>query len=414
MTPHEGEVVLAAEAVFTPDERLAPGWVRIRGGRIAAVGAGAVPGAEAAVVRRPAGALVAPGFIDLHVHGGGGAQVGPDPSAVADVARFHARHGTTGLLATTVPASEQTLSETVRAVAAVARRPHAEAARILGCHLEGPFVNPARPGALDVRHLRAPDLAELGRLLDAGGGSVQMIAVAPELPGALELIAAAASDGVIVAIGHTDATYAEALEGIDRGARAATHLFNAMRPLHHREPGAIGAALTAPRITAELIADGVHVHPAALRLAHAAKGAARLTLVTDAIQAAGMPDGEYRLGEQPITVEGGEAHTRGGSLAGSTLTMDRAVRVCVEQAGIPLTDALRMATATPARLLGIGEVAGRLAAGADADLVVLDEDLRPIGTMVAGRWASFDPALSRAAGGAPPDASPRAGARARP
>src|SRR5262245_52838371 len=210
MTSPPAEVVLFADAVFTPAERLADGWVHVRGAKIAAVGSGPVPpGIGAPVVRLPAGAFLAPGFIDLHVHGGGGAQVGPDPRGVTEVAAFHARHGTTGLLATTVPSPEETLVETVRAVAAAARRPSDDAAQILGCHLEGPFVSPDRPGALDVRHLRPPDPAELGRLLDAGGGSVQMIVVAPELPGALDLIAAAAADGVVVALGHTDATYAE-------------------------------------------------------------------------------------------------------------------------------------------------------------------------------------------------------------
>jgi N-acetylglucosamine-6-phosphate deacetylase len=393
MTSPPAEVVLRADAVFTPAERLADGWVHVRDTRIAAVGSGPVPATDAPVVRLPAGACLAPGFIDLHVHGGGGAQVGPDPRAIAEMAVFHARHGTTGLLATTTPAAEGTLLDTVRAVAAVARRPYAGAAQVLGCHLEGPFVSPARPGALDVRHLRAPDPAELGRLLDAGGGSVQMIAIAPELPGALELIAAAAAEGVVVAIGHTDATYEEALAGIDRGARAATHLFNGMRPSHHREPGPAGAALATPRVTAELIADGVHVHPATVRVVHAAKGADRVALVTDAIQAAGLPDGDYALGDQPVAVRGGEARNAAGSLAGSTLTMDRAVCLCVREAGIPLIDALIMASATPAALLGIGEVAGRIAPGADADLVVLDEELAAIGTMVGGRWAHTDEAL---------------------
>ena len=406
MTSPPAEVVLRADAVFTPAERLADGWVHVRESRIAAVGSGPAPAANAPVVRFPAGACVAPGFIDLHVHGGGGAQVGPDPHAIAEMAAFHARHGTTGLLATTAPAPQDTLLDTVRAVAAVARRPHAEAARVLGCHLEGPFVSPDRPGALEVRHLRPPDQAELGRLLDAGGGSVQMVAIAPELPGALELIAGAAGEGVVVAIGHTDATYEEALAGIDRGARAATHLFNGMRPLQHREPGPAGAALAAPRVTVELIADGVHVHPAMVRVVHAAKGPDRVALVTDAMQAAGLPDGDYALGEQQVVVRGGEARNASGSLAGSTLTMDRAVRLCVREAGIPLIDALIMASATPAALLGIGEVTGRLAPGADADLVVLDEDLTAIGTMVGGRWAHADPVLG-------PLADAAAAARAR-
>jgi N-acetylglucosamine-6-phosphate deacetylase len=380
------ELVLAAGAVHTPDERLAHGWVHVRDDRIAAVGSGPPRKTGAPVVALPEGAILVPGFVDLHVHGGGGAQVGPDPDAIAEVARFHARHGTTALLATTVPASEAALTQTVRAVAVTAGDTPRGRARVLGSHLEGPFVSPARPGALEVRHLRAPDRAELGRLLDAGKGTVRTIVVAPELPGALDLIAAAAGAGVLVALGHTDATYAEALAGIEHGARVATHLFNAMRPLHHREPGVIGAALADARVTAELIADGVHVHPAALALAHAAKGARGLALVTDAMQAAGLADGDYALGDQAIVVAGGEARTAAGALAGSTLTMDRAVRVAVEEAGIPLADALTMASATPAALLGLGDT-GRIAPGARADLVVLDAQLRAIGTMVGGQWA---------------------------
>jgi N-acetylglucosamine-6-phosphate deacetylase len=399
VTSPPADVVLCADAVFTPAERLADGWVEVRAAQIARVGSGPAPEADAAVVRLPPGACIAPGFIDLHVHGGGGAQIGPDPHEIAKMAVFHARHGTTGLLATTLPAAEDTLVDTVRSVAAVARRPHADAARVLGCHLEGPFVSPSRPGALDVRHLRPPDDAELSRLLDAGGGSVQMIVIAPELPGALELIAAAAGEGVVVAVGHTDATYEEALAGVDRGARAATHLFNGMPALHHREPGPAGAVLATPRVTAELIADGVHLHPAMLRVVHAAKGPARVALITDAIQAAGLPDGDYALGEQPIVVRDGVARNPAGSLAGSTLTMDRAVQVCVREAGIPLIDALWMASATPASLLGIGKVTGRIAPGADADLVVLDENLAAIGTMVGGRWAHSAPELAQIAAG---------------
>src|SRR4051794_10396286 len=390
------DLVLVAGAVHTPDERLAPGWVHVRDGRIAAVGSGAPRATDPRVVALPDRAIVAPGFVDLHVHGGGGAQVGPDPDAIAGVARFHARHGTTALLATTVPASADALARTVGAIAAVASEAPTDRARVLGSHLEGPFVSAARPGALDVRHLRAPDRAELERLLDAGAGPVRAIVIAPELPGALDLVAAAAGAGALVGLGHSDATYAEALAAIDRGARVATHVLNAMRALHHREPGIIGSALADERMTTELIADGVHVHPAVLAIVHAAKGAGAVSLVTDAMQAAGLPDGEYALGDQAIAVAGGEARTAAGALAGSTLTMDRAVRVAVEQAGIPLPDALAMASATPAALLGPDGTAGRLVPGAHADLVVLDAALHAIGTMVAGRWVSRTAALEEA------------------
>ncbi|MEA2142046.1 MAG: N-acetylglucosamine-6-phosphate deacetylase, partial [Solirubrobacteraceae bacterium] len=388
-----------ADAILTPGERLAPGWVHVREGRIAAVAAGAPPAGAAPVLRLPPGACLAPGFIDLHVHGGGGAQVGPDPAAVTEVARFHARHGTTRLLATTVPSAEDVLLDTVRAVRAAARAPADDGALIAGCHLEGPFVSPAKPGALDQRFLRPPDRGELERLLDAGEGEgdVRMIVVAPELPGALGLIAAAAEAGVVVSLGHTTATHDEARAGIERGARSATHLFNAMAPLHHREPGAAGAALASAQVTVELIADGVHVHPAILRIVHAAKGAARVSLVTDATQAAGLPDGDYRLGDQAVTMRDGQVRLAGrDTLAGSTLTMEAAVRTCVD-AGIPLADAVAMASATPAALIGLGTEAGRIAPGLAADLVALDERLAVLGTMRAGTWLFRDPAW--AAGG---------------
>jgi N-acetylglucosamine-6-phosphate deacetylase len=409
MTPPE--LVLLSDAVFTPTERLAPAWVHVRGGQIAAMGEGEPPDGVP-TLRLPPDAMLAPGFVDVHVHGGGGSQVGPDPHEVAGVARFHARHGTTGLLATTVPGPEAELVQTVRAVAAVARRGEPDAARVLGCHLEGPFVSPERPGALDVRHLRAPNRTLFDALLDAGSGTVQTIVIAPELPGALELIAAAAAEGVVVAVGHTDATYEQAQAAFDHGARAATHLFNAMPPLHHREPGAAGAVLATPRVTAELIADGIHLHPATLRVAHAAKGPDRLVLITDAMLAAGLPDGEYALGGQPVAVTAGEARTAGGSLAGSTLTMDRAVQVSVMEAGIPLPDALTMASATPAALLGLGQVKGRIAPGADADLVVLDEECLAIGTMIGGQWAHATGPLDRLLGEQGPARG--AGAPARP
>ena len=259
-SPHD-EVVLSAETLFTPVERLADGWVHVRGARIAGVGSGRVPDLGAPVVRLPAGSTLAPGFIDLHVHGGGGAQVGPDPKGARGrrVPR-PPRHDRAARDDRARPRGDAP-RHGARRGRPVARRPGPEAARVLGCHLEGPFLSPERPGALDVRHLRPPDRDELIRLLDAGAGSVQMVVVAPELPGALELIAEAADDGVVVSIGHTDATYDEAMAGFHRGARAATHLFNGMRPLHHREPGPAGAALSEPRVTAEIIADGIHVHP---------------------------------------------------------------------------------------------------------------------------------------------------------
>ena len=353
------DLLLTGARVLTPDEDLERAWVAIADGRIGAVGRATAaperPTTKSAVSHAApplaaetvdlGGRLLAPGFLDLHVHGGGGSHfMAGDPAAAA---RFHARHGTTGLLATTLSAAPGALIAAVRGIArAVEREPV-----ILGAHLEGPWLNAKRRGAQEAEHLRAPDLDELRAL--AAAGPVRMVSLAPELPGALELIGAVAAAGAVPALAHTDATYDQTAAAIAAGARHALHVFNGMRPLHHREPGVLGAVLDRDEITCEVIADGHHVHPAAIRILHRAKGTAGTVLVTDAIEAAGLPDGTYRLGSTAIDVSGGRAQTADGSLAGSTLTMDGAVRNAHRWLGTPLIEAVALATTTPARVLGL-------------------------------------------------------------
>lgn len=398
--------LVSGARVVTDDAVLAPGYVLTAGDRIRAVGAGDPPPdiRSAAGVptggRIPTGAAraldlggrwLAPGFLDLHVHGGGGAEfMTPDPDARRQAARFHARHGTTGLLATTVSAPPPVLAEAVRVLGASAGRPTG-GARILGIHLEGPFLAPARAGAQDPRAIRDPDPAEFDRLYDAAGGWVRLLTLAPERPGALDLVRRAAARGVVPAAGHTDAGYDRVAAAVEAGLRHATHTFNAMRGLHHREPGALGAVLDLP-VSCEVIADGHHVHPAAVRLLYRVKGPAATVLVTDATAAAGMPDGEYRLGPLAVRVTGGRAALPGGALAGTTLTLDAAVRNAVTILGVTPAQAVRMASAAPARVLGLGRRFGRIAPGGAADLVVLEPDLQVWGTMVAGRWVHGPPA----------------------
>jgi N-acetylglucosamine-6-phosphate deacetylase len=385
-------LVVHGERVLLGTGPLRDGHVVLAGDRIAAAAPGPPPPAAGGPRLELGRRILAPGFVDLHVHGGGGGDL--LAGGAADIARavaFHARHGTTALVATTVSASPGALLAAVRRLAAAGERP-APGARLLGVHLEGPYLAPRRRGAHELRHLRPPDPAELERLLEAGGGAVRMVTLAPELPGAAAAMAAIARSGAVPALGHSEASFDTAQAAIAAGARHAVHLFNAMGPLHHRTPGLAGAALAAPEVTCELIADGRHLHPAVLALAARLKGPAGAALVTDAIPAAGLPDGRHRLGGLEIDVRDGTARVAGaGTLAGSTLTMDRAVRGAVEEAGIPLDDALRMASSTPAAVLGLEHRLGRLAAGREADLVVLDERLGVTATMIAGRWLGGPP-----------------------
>jgi N-acetylglucosamine-6-phosphate deacetylase len=253
---------------------------------------------------------------------------------------------------------------------------------ILGVHLEGPWLSEKRRGAQDAEQLRPPDPDELAALLAAG--PVRLVSLAPELPRGLETIEAIAAAGAVPALAHTDATYEQAVAAIEAGARHAVHTFNGMRPLHHREPGVLGAVLEREEVSCEVIADGHHVHPAVMRLLHRVKGATRTALVTDAIAASGLPNGDHSLGTTPIRVEDGQARTSAGSLAGSVLTMDAAVRHAHEWLGIPLGEAVAMATTTPAGVIGLSGRKGRIAAGYDADLAVLDDALRPVATFVGG------------------------------
>jgi N-acetylglucosamine-6-phosphate deacetylase len=369
---------LRSERIVTPHGVVA-GEVAVAEGRIASVDEGTCGASAMDLGDR----WLAPGFIDVHVHGGGGAQCNTDdPAEVRAMARFHAEHGTTAMLATTVAAPVEELEVALRTIASCA------SPTVFGAHLEGPFLSDERPGAMDPSTFVPPDADLLNRLLSAGGGAVRMMTLAPELTGSLELIAALVKSNVVASIGHSDARYHEVLAAAQAGARSATHTFNAMRPLHHREPGVVGAVLDLAALNCEMICDGVHVNPAVLRLVLRAKGLDGVRLVTDAMQAAGMADGAYRLGDADVEVVDGRATIAGGgSIAGSTLTMDTAVRNAVNLLDVSVEDAVAMASLNPARVLGLHASKGAIAAGLDADLVVLDDELRCRGTMVGGYWA---------------------------
>jgi N-acetylglucosamine-6-phosphate deacetylase len=331
-----------------------------------------------------------PGFVDVHIHGAGGRDVmEADDSALSTITGRLAKFGTTSLLATTVTASAD---DTCRAVEGISKfisrqyQTNEVRAEILGIHFEGPFISKARRGAQPAEFIQPPSAEVLQRFLQAASGNARIMTMAPELLGAMPCIDAARSLGLVVSIGHTDATYEQARAAVAHGAHHATHVYNAMRPFSHRDPGVIGAVLTTPEVTAELIADGVHVDEIAMKLLLKAKGAEGVILISDGISATGMPDGKYMLGGLEVTMTGGICRTAEGNLAGSTLTLDRALRNIVNL-GTPLADAVRMLTLNPATLLSIEFKKGALRTGADADIILLNESLEITNVWARGTLA---------------------------
>ena len=373
--------IIHAARAFTPLEEISDAAVVFDDGRIVSVGPRAgvtVPAGAREISARDA--TVAPGFVDVPVHGAGGHDVmSSTPEALTTIAGTVARRGTTSLVATTVTAppdeTRRCLEGISRFILSPANRNADVSAEILGIHLEGPFISPMRRGVHPAGAIANPSVTLLDRYLDAAGGTVKILTLAPEIPGALDLVERGYAKGLVVALGHTDATYQQAHTAIFRGARHAVHVFNAMRPFSHRETGVLGAVLTDPSVTAEVIADGVHVDDPAIRLLLAAKGTDLVLLVSDGTAATGMRDGSYRLGTFDVTVSDGICRNREGKLAGSTLTLDRAVQHMV-RLGVPVIEAIRMATYNPARRIGMEARKGTVAPGADADLVLLTPELK--------------------------------------
>ena len=334
--------------------------------------------------RTEARALVLPGFIDTHVHGGGGSDTMEGGEAIEVIARLHARHGTTSLLATTMTAPLSEVQAAMRALAPACARRASAAARVLGVHLEGPYINPGKLGA-QPDFVRAASIAEI-RALHALA-PIRLITLAPELPGNLDIIVALRDAGFQVQIGHTLGSYEDGVAALERGAAGFTHLFNAMTAMHHRAPGIVGAALAHARY-AEIIPDLLHVHPGAIRAA--LRAIPYLFCVTDSTAATGMPDGDYRLGRHRVTKCLGGVRLADGTLAGSTLTMDQALRNLVA-IGLNLEDASRRVSTCAAEYLGMAD-RGRLAEGAHADMVLLDRELNLQRVIVEGEEVDLAPA----------------------
>ena len=394
-------IVLCANRLYTPQEEIQDPLLFIEDGLIAAVSSRAqqeVPN-NATVIDFTsddlADAILAPGFVDIHMHGGAGLDVmRAAPAELPHLNKFLAAHGVTGYFPTTVAAP---LDQTYRALERLADAIEASQgshagngdavqARPLGIHLEGPFLSHKRRGVHPPEYLVEPTLQIFERLWQAARGHVRMMTIAPELPGALEVIAEAARRNVLVSMGHSDAVLEAARAGVRAGARHATHTFNAMRPLDHRDPGILAEVLTDRQLTADIIVDGIHVAPEVVQLFLLAKGIERAVLITDATAAAGMPDGTYQLGSIQVEVKDGRC-TMDGKLAGSVLTMDRAVRNVTQFAGWSLQQAIRAATLNPTRAVGLAQH-GQLAPGAEANIVALNPDGEVRNTIVRGRAAS--------------------------
>ncbi|MGW4885185.1 N-acetylglucosamine-6-phosphate deacetylase [Streptomyces sp. CL12] len=368
--------VLTGANVVLPTGTVKNGTVAIDGTRITGA-----PPADAAVLD-VSGHWLVPGFVDLHNHGGGGASFSGTAEQILTAIRTHRAHGTTTLVASTVTDEMDLLVRQAGLLSELA-----EQGDIAGIHFEGPFISPCRKGAHSEALLRHPEPAEVRKLIDAARGQARMLTLAAELPGGIDSVRLLAEHGVIAAIGHTDATYEQTVDAIEAGATVATHLFNAMPALGHRTPGPVAALLEDERVTVELINDGTHLHPAALELAFHHAGADRVAFITDAMDAAGIGDGRYMLGPLEVEVSEGVARlVEGGSIAGSTLTLDRAFKRAVTVDRLPVEAAVQALSANPARLLGLSDRVGSLEPGKDADLVLLDADFDVRGVMRHGEW----------------------------
>jgi N-acetylglucosamine-6-phosphate deacetylase len=391
MAQDNSRIAVVGGTAVTPFQVIDDSLVLIEDGRIAWIGPRSQneppPGATHFDAR---GLLVTPGFIDTHIHGGAGLDVmlhGAD--GLRRISAHLAAFGVTAWLPSTVSARHEELLRAVTACCEAWETP-GRGARIVGIHVEGPYINRVRKGAQPEEGIRDPDADECRELLAAAGGLTRVMTLAPEIPGGLDLIRLLRAEGVIASLGHSDADYDTSLAAIEAGATHATHLFNAMPPLHHRKPGLTAAALNEPEILAEVIADGVHLAPETVRLALRAKGPDGVCLITDAFSAAGCPDGAYTLGSHTVTVRGDLCTLADGTIAGSMLSMNRAARNAVAFAGCSLADAIRMATWIPAGVAGCAARKGSLEPGKDADLALLRPDFSVAATIIGGEVVYAD------------------------
>ncbi|HBE77837.1 MAG TPA: N-acetylglucosamine-6-phosphate deacetylase [Firmicutes bacterium] len=383
------QLALTKAAVLTPFNLIDEAAILIDGKRIVAVGpmdSLEIPSGFREVALE--GLFIAPGFIDQHLHGGGGAEISAGTlESIVETAKFHVTHGTTSFLATTTSTSHDRLAEIAKSYACLNDLEY-KGARCLGIHLEGPYLSTKYSGAHAESCLRLPSVGEVSTLQHISNNGIKLLTMAPELPGAMDVAAELTSEGIICLIGHSDADYDVTLDAISAGFKGVTHCFNQMSPFHHRNPGIIGAALTRPELSLELIADGIHLHKATIDLAWRAKGADGIILVSDAMAPAGLLDGLFQTSVGELTLANGSLKNNAGQLAGSVLTLDRAIKNLIQYTDCTLTDAFKMATYNPARFLGINKRKGSLYPGKDADMVIMTNDLEVVATMVGGEMIS--------------------------
>lgn len=375
------KVILNAK-VITPKDLTLPSTIWIEYGQIQKIEAQDYPKIpDDYQIIDAKGQLLIPGMIDVHIHGANGFDMmdGTEES-ILEVSKTCAKTGCTSFLVTSVTSSMEDLLQMIHNVKQVMGKE--PGAKIEGIHLEGPYLNVKRKGMQNENFLRHPNMEEMEIILKEAGSLIKMVTIAPELPGGIEMVEFLKEKGIIVSIAHSDATYEEAKNAFSKGASHITHCFNGMRPIHHRDPGLIVAAFEEPHVSLQAIVDHVHLHPAVIRLMHRIKGAEGVVLITDALQAMYMGDGEYEFGGHQVTVSDGIARLANGTLASSTVTMNEALRNTVD-CGIPLRDAVYMASTAPANILGL-ENKGRILPGADADLVLVDSEYNVIWTMISG------------------------------
>ena len=388
-----GRVIIIKNGILiTPFKKIREGFLIIKTGKIAEVGVSQPRQITPAVEEIDArGLYVLPGFIDLHIHGGGGHDVmGNSFGALNEISKTLAKEGVTSFLPTTLTAAHEHLLTAMESVRKAMER-GTEGAEILGVYLEGPYLNPKRAGAQPKEFMRRSSIEEVKEYIWASGGKIKILSLAPEVEGALDLIRFLDREGIVAAIGHSDASYEETLAAAQAGLRQASHTFNAMREFHHREPGAVGAVLTLDSITAEVIADGVHVHPASVKTLIKCKGYEKVVVISDAIMGMGAPGGEYQLGGRPIMVQNGASRFEDGGIAGSAMSVGKGVKNLARWLDLGLPQIVQMATFNPARVIGEESRKGSLEVGKDADIIICDQELNVQMAMVRGRVVHQEP-----------------------